>query len=133
LAKTPKGNPKEQLRQCQADYDRIKRAILDIGFICTGSLAERWLTCGNPSCRCHQDPSKRHGPYYQLSWKSAGKTVSRFIPPDIADIYRRWIQNRRSLEHITAQMHAVSETAQKSILPPKHHKKSPSRSPKKHS
>jgi hypothetical protein len=131
VRKNSKESTSDVLRDCQKDYDRIKPAILDLGFICTGSLTERWLTCGNPNCRCHKDRSKGHGPYFQLSWKEKGKTLSRFIPPEVAEIYREWIQNRRSLDQIISQMHAISETAQKCILPPQKSKKLPARSPKK--
>jgi hypothetical protein len=126
MVKKKKTSPEDLLRTYEADYTRIKAAIQQVGFICTGSLAERWLTCGNANCRCHHDPSLRHGPYHQLSWKQDGKTVSRFISPQIAEFYRQWIDNRRSLDAAIAQMHAISEKAQECILPPDK-KKSPSK------
>jgi len=118
MAKKKKTSQAHLLRTYEVEYSRIKASIQDVGFVCTGSLSERWLTCGNANCRCHRDPSLRHGPYFQLSWKQDGKTVSRFILPQIAELYRQWIDNRRSLESAIAQMHAVSEKAQDCILPP---------------
>jgi hypothetical protein len=132
VAKKRRKSPQDRLRAYQDEYDRLKPAILDIGFICTGSLNERWLTCGNPNCRCHKDPSQRHGPYYQLSWKEKGKTISRFLSPQIALLYREWIDNRRRLDQIIAKMHTISENAQKCILPPEARKTTPSRTPKSH-
>ena len=131
MAKKRKTSQADLLRTYQAEYSRIKASIQDMGFVCTGSLSERWLTCGNANCRCHRDPSLRHGPYFQLSWKQDGKTVSRFIPPQIAELYRQWIDNRRSLDCAIAQMHAVSEKAQDCILPTDD--TSPKRRPLRHS
>lgn len=58
-----------RLLACQEEYGRIKARIRDVGFICEGSLLERWMTCRKPNCRCSADPPQLHGPYYQLTWK----------------------------------------------------------------
>lgn len=114
-----KPSPKEldqQLRTCRQKYARIKARIRDVGFICDGSLVERWITCGKPNCRCSADPTQRHGPYYQLSWKEQGKTVSRRLPPEHARLYQEWITNRRRLESLIDQMSGVSRTAARHLL-----------------
>ena len=99
-----------RLERCEADYARLKAQIADVGFICEGSLNEVYTSCRNPSCRC-ADPAKRHGPYWQLTWKQAGKTTTRRLSAEEADLYRSWIANRRALAQIVAQMHAVSRRA----------------------
>jgi hypothetical protein len=68
---TRKPSPAElerRLHECTQEYEAIKARIHDIGFICTGSVIERWMVCGKSNCRCMSDPDERHGPYYQLSW-----------------------------------------------------------------
>jgi len=100
----------KRLAACQADYDRIKADIAGIGFICEGSLCEVYTSCRNPNCRC-ADPAKRHGPYWQLTWKQAGKTITRRLTAGEADLYRTWIANRRALAALIAQMQAVSRRA----------------------
>ncbi len=104
-----------RLRTTQRDYERVKARLADIGFICQGSLVERWMPCGKPNCRC-VDPDQRHGPYFQLSWKQAGKTVSKRLSPEHARLYQEWIANRRQLEAIVAQMHDVSRSARQHLL-----------------
>ena len=73
------------LRQCQADYDSAKARLAQCGFICGGSLSEIYTCCLNPNCRC-ADPANRHGPYWQLTWKEAGKTVSRRLTAEEAEL-----------------------------------------------
>ena len=105
-----------RLRACEREYDRIKERVHDVGFICQGSLVERWTSCGKPNCRCASDPAHRHGPYYQLSWKEAGKTVSRRLPPEHARLYEEWITNRRQLEALIREMRIVSDEAGQYLL-----------------
>ena len=45
-----------------------------------GSLSERFLKCGKPSCRCHQPGGKGHGPFLYLTRKVGGKTASWLVP-----------------------------------------------------
>lgn len=86
-----------------------------MGFICEGSLVERYTSCGNPNCRC-AEPAGRHGPYYQLSWKEAGKTVSRLLSADDARLYREWIANRRRLDSALEDMKDLSRQAGQYLL-----------------
>ena len=32
-----------------------------------GSVSERFMKCGRPNCRCHEDPKARHGPYVTVA------------------------------------------------------------------
>jgi len=101
----------KKLRRYRKEYERIKERIVKIGFICKGSISERWIPCGNPKCACHKDIKKRHGPYYQLSWKEKGKTLSHFIPPQNVDLYQQWIKNRRVLLNLINELEANSRKA----------------------
>src|SRR2546422_3390316 len=75
--KTGDQRRRERLRHYRREYVRLKTRLREIGFICEGTLVERWMQCGKPNCACATDRASRHGPYYQLSWKEKGKTVSR--------------------------------------------------------
>lgn len=101
----------KRLGECQERYARIKARIRDVGFICEGSLVERWTTCGKANCRCAGDPPQRHGPYHQLTWKERGKTVTRRLTPNEAQLYKDWTSNRRELEGLLQQMREVSREA----------------------
>lgn len=105
----------QRLQACQARYAAAKAALADVGFTCEGSLVERYTCCHHPNCRC-ADPTQRHGPYYQLSWKAAGKTVSRLLSTEEAALYREWIDNRRRLESVLQEMRDLSRQADKYLL-----------------
>ena len=114
----PRTSPRQleqRLHAAQRDYERIKQQLLEVGFICEGSLVERFMPCGKPNCRC-VDPEQRHGPYWQLSWKQDGKTVSRRLSPEHAALYREWIANRRQLDELVKQLHEVSRSVRQHLL-----------------
>jgi hypothetical protein len=104
-----------RLARLRADYQAAKARLAEVGFTCEGSLVERYTTCNNPNCRC-RDPEQRHGPYWQLSWKEGGKTVSKLLQPEDAVLYQQWIANRRQLEGALQQMRDLSRQAGEQLL-----------------
>ena len=57
-----------------------------------GSVAERAMKCGQPGCRCHQDPTARHGPYYSLTRADGGTTTSRYLTAAQAALARQQVE-----------------------------------------
>lgn len=57
-----------------------------------GSLSARLVKCSKPGCRCATDPKARHGPYFSLTRALQGKTQSRFLTPQQAEIVGRQIE-----------------------------------------
>jgi hypothetical protein len=49
-----------------------------------GGLSETSRRCGNPTCRCAQDPAFRHGPHLYLTYRDEGASRSLYVPPDEA-------------------------------------------------
>ena len=107
---------REQLRRCRTEYAQLKARLREVGFICEGSLVERWMQCGKPNCACASDRASQHGPYFQLSWKEKGKTVSRRLPPEHAALYHQWVANRQRLESLIQKMQQVSRKAHRHLL-----------------
>ena len=60
-----------------------------------GSLSERMIKCSKPSCACAQDPKARHGPYYSLTQAMGGKTRSRFLTVEQAEVVQQQIDAGR--------------------------------------
>ena len=114
---------REQVHRYQTQYAQLKTHLREVGFICEGSLVERWMRCGKPNCACANNRANWHGPYFQLSWKDKGKTVSRRLPPEQAELYRQWVANRQRLQAIIQEMQQVSQKARPHLLDEKNSKK----------
>lgn len=101
-------------------YERQHRELAErlarIGFLWPGSVSRRYLTCGNPRCACRTKPEARHGPYFYWSTKKAGKTVSRKLSPEEAEVISQWIENRKELTRLIDRMIAVSQQALPLVL-----------------
>ena len=105
-----------QLHGYEAQRDRLTAELSHVGFIWHGSVNRRRLTCGRAGCKCHDSPDSRHGPYAYWTTKVGGKTVSRLLTPEEADLYEQWIENRRRIEATVAELKIVSEKAARIIL-----------------
>ena len=57
-----------------------------------GSVSERTMKCGKAGCPCQEDPKARHGPYYSLTRPTAGKTHSRYLSPEQAELAQQQIE-----------------------------------------
>jgi hypothetical protein len=61
--------------------DKLKRellALLDI--MVQGGLSQTTRTCGTPSCACHRDPARRHGPHLYWTFREQGKSRALYVP-----------------------------------------------------
>ena len=103
-------------RTYRALADQLATDLATVGFVSPGSVVSRYTSCGKPGCRCQADPPQRHGPYYQWSCAVAGKTVSRRLTEDQAQLYQGWIANRRSIEQLLTQMEQTSAAAADLLL-----------------
>jgi hypothetical protein len=97
-------------------YRELASGLATIGFIAAGSVAPRFNRCGTPGCRCHGDPPRLHGPYYQCTAKLKGVTVNRRLNEREAERYTEWIGNDRRVRAILAQMREVAARATDLIL-----------------
>ena len=65
--------------------------------ILRGSLVERYVTCGNPNCKCAR--GERHGPMWYLTVTlGPGRTTGGIISDDQVEGVRRWIENYHELK-----------------------------------
>lgn len=99
------------LVQHQRTHARLARTLAEIGFIWPGTLQKQMLTCGKPQCSCHKDANARHGPYWYWTSKKKGKTISKKLSVEEAEIIGQWIENRRRVEGTLKEMMQVSEGA----------------------
>jgi uncharacterized protein DUF6788 len=87
-----------------------------IGLVSPGSVSYRHMSCGKPGCRCQADPPQLHGPYWQWSRSVAGRTVSRHLSERQARLYQEWVNNRRRLAALIAELEEISAQAIETIL-----------------
>ncbi|MDQ2777282.1 MAG: hypothetical protein M3Y57_20550, partial [Acidobacteriota bacterium] len=71
--------------------------ISQLGDMRTGSITTTGGRCGNPNCHCREDGDPGHGPFYRLTRKVSGKTVTEtFASPaalrkaqgEVAELHR---------------------------------------------
>jgi hypothetical protein len=70
----------------------LAKVLPPLGEVLRGSLMERYLTCGNPDCKCAR--GERHGPVWYLSvtLDQSHRTGSTVRPEQVEQV-RRWIEN----------------------------------------
>jgi len=106
----------DDLPQLRRRHAALAARIAGVGFAVTGSLVRRYTRCGRPGCHCQASPPQPHGPYYQLTRKIAGKTVTTRLTPGQAARYTEWIANQRELRRLLTEMEHISRQAAELIL-----------------
>ena len=57
-------------------FTELKGELSGLGYFFKGTVLKRMMKCGQDRCACQHDPSKRHGPYFEWTYKANGKTVN---------------------------------------------------------
>src|SRR5205807_5967542 len=70
-------------------FEALKREIVFLDYFCKGTVLKRMMKCGNKKCACHRDPAKRHGPYFECTYKVQNKTVNLKLYPEMRSEERR--------------------------------------------
>jgi len=100
----PLSPPAQRFRQAQQELQQLD-------YFFKGTVLKRMMKCGQPQCACHRDPSKRHGPYFEWTYKTNGKTVNVRLSPQAAPLYQAATKQHRQLKAILAKMERLSRTA----------------------
>ena len=95
-----------ELRQRQ-----IAGEIAQLGLCLPGSLVERTTRCGSTRCRCHTDPSHRHGPYPSWIRKAGTRTITRTLSPAQLERYRPLFDNAKRLRELISELETLSAQA----------------------
>jgi len=95
-------------QQAKSRQRQIMAEIAKVGFCLPGSLVERTTRCGTPSCRCHTDPTRRHGPYPSWTRRVGGKTVTRTLSTEQAERYKPLFDNSRRVRQLIDELEALS-------------------------
>jgi hypothetical protein len=105
-----------RLASYERRYRDLARQLADIGYMASGSIAQRATSCGRANCACGADPPRLHGPYWHFTAKVDGKTVNKRLSEREARLYEQWIANDRTVRSLLAEMRDVAAEAQSLIL-----------------
>src|ERR1035437_2755070 len=102
------------LRAQAQRFRQARREPLQLDYFLKGTVLKRMMKCGRPQCACHRDPSKRHGPYFEWTYKVNGKTVNVKLTADAAPLYKAATKQQRTLKTVLARLERLSRTARAS-------------------
>jgi hypothetical protein len=66
----------DSLSLLEAQRAQTQLQISRLGDMRSGSITSTGGRCGNPGCRCHHPDDPGHGPFYRLTRKVNGKSVT---------------------------------------------------------
>lgn len=66
----------DSLPELETQRSTIQRQISRLGDMRAGSITTTGGRCGNPRWHCHEKDDPGHGPFYRLTRKVDGKTVT---------------------------------------------------------
>ena len=87
----------------------LRSSLEQIGFFCKGTVLKRMMKCGKAQCACAADATKRHGPYYELTYKANGKTVNVKLSTQAAPLYKAAAQQYRKLKTLLNRLDKLSK------------------------
>ena len=93
------------------NFAGLKQELEKVAYFCKGTVLKRMMKCGQKRCACHQDPAKRHGPYFEWTYKEKGKTVNRRLRPEEVPIYEAATQQYCKMHSVLRRMEQVSRNA----------------------
>ncbi len=81
------------MKSLDAKIQKVKKALGALGPMRPGSLSAQYNVCGSPGCKCKEDPPKKHGPYYQLSYTFKSRSKSEFVRRENVAVVKRQLAN----------------------------------------
>jgi hypothetical protein len=90
----------DSLMELESRRAAVQLQIAQLGDMRSGSITGTSGRCGNPNCHCHQAGDPGHGPYYRLTRKVKGKTVTETFssPASLAKAQREVAECQRFRE-----------------------------------
>lgn len=99
------------LNRYRRRFEELKRELQHLEYFCKGTILKRMMKCGKAQCACRTDPTKRHGPYFEWTYKANGKTVNVKLTPDAAPLYGAASQQYRKLKSLLRRLERLSQSA----------------------
>jgi hypothetical protein len=94
---------------------QLKHELQNVEYFCKGTVLERRMKCGQPACACQTDPTKRHGPYWEWTYKTKGKTVNVRLSAQAGPLFKTASRQHRKIKSLLACLERVSQNALKAL------------------
>ncbi len=92
-------------------FRELKQRLQTLEYFCKGTVLTRMMKCGQPGCPCHTDPARRHGPYWEWTYKHNRKTVNVRLPPAAGPLYQAAARQYRRLKSLLSRLERISRLA----------------------
>jgi hypothetical protein len=90
--------------------------------VLAASLVQFHHRCGQPSCRCHAEGPKHSA--HHITFKESGqKTRAVYVPKDLVEDVRSWIEEHRRLKQLLQEIHQLSLALIRTHVRHRQHKK----------
>ena len=107
---TPRAQQNARLELRAQRFHELKRGLDQLEYFCKGTVLKRMMKCGKAGCACAADPDKRHGPYFELTYKANGKTVNVKLSPEAAPLYKAASLQYHKLKTLFNRLEKLSQT-----------------------
>ena len=102
---------KTQIATDSKRFQELKAELARIEYFSKGTVLARMIKCGKPNCPCGADPKKRHGPYFEWTYKEQGKTVNVRLTAEAALVFQAAPGQYRKLKSTLARLEKISRHA----------------------
>ena len=100
----------ETLASLEERRAAVQSELARLGDMRSGSITGTGGRCGNSRCHCHQPGDAGHGPYYRLTRKVEGKTVTEtFSSPATLAKAQREVAEYHRFRELGGQLLEVNE------------------------
>ncbi len=89
-------------------FNVLKNQLLKFDGICIGTINTIYTKCGSKNCDCNVNPKSLHGPYYMLTFKKNGKTISKGLSKKQVTLCRKYINNYKKFKKIIENLKETS-------------------------
>lgn len=100
----------DSLTNLESERAALQSQLAQLGDLRAGSITATGGRCGNPNCHCHRSGDPGHGPYYRLTRKVDGKTVTEtFSSPAALAKTQREVAEYHRFRELGGQLLEVNE------------------------
>lgn len=106
----------KQIDSINFKIKKLQKELTAFEYILQGTINVKYLKCGKKQCICHKEPEKKHGPYYILTKKVKGKTVTKMFSKEKANFLNVYLKKYNDVIRIIRKISEYSDQATNILL-----------------